>query len=306
MIRYDTMASYLGRAPRTDWIRDANSMCQRLDPRRPKTLSEWQLAEIHADPEIQKLASRKDELFRSIRDSHRFIYKAEGTEIHCEYQQARQAHHAAVQSRQRAALARVQKEYDAIAPLRDMQELVEGKEEPVERPGPTAEYLFPERGRLAEAFVNTKSFQADETAHRVRVIKDMITLCTRQSLVLRPRQRRPSPCSASDLSDEDAEEFAMEEDAEEQQLPIICEPTQCLECVSSSTLPVEERYKSYGSKDSLRRHYNRRHIFVPDRPCPHPACKQGSLTTRAHYMNHTATVHMIVMSEKTRWRVVQV
>jgi hypothetical protein len=44
----------------------------------------------------------------------------------------------------------------------------------------------------------------------------MITLYTRQSLVLRPRQRRPSPYSALDLSDEDTKEFAMEEDAEEQ------------------------------------------------------------------------------------------
>jgi hypothetical protein len=166
---------------------------------------------------------------------------------------------------------------------------------------------FPERGRLAEAFMNTKSFQDDETAHRVRVIKDMTILCTRQSLVLRPQQWRPSPCSASDLSEEKAgpQEFAMEEDAEEQQLPIVCEPTQCLECVSNSILPAEERFKSYGSKDSLRRHYDRRHydrrhIFVPNQPCPHPASKQAPLTTRAHYMNHTATAHLIVISEKTR------
>lgn len=56
----------------------------------------------------------------------------------------------------------------------------------------------------------------------------------------------------------------MQKVAGEQQPSIAYEPTQCIECVSNRTLPAEERYKSYGSKDSLQRHYDRRHIFVPN------------------------------------------
>jgi hypothetical protein len=142
-----------------------------------------------------------------------------------------------------------------------MQELVGGKEKPVERPQLASDLFFPERRRLAEAFVNTGSFRDNETAHQVGVVEDMISLCSRRSLVLRPRQRRPSPCSTPDTGDEKVEtqQTATQEDVEERQPSIVCEPTQCLECISNGTQPAEERFKSYGSKDSLRRHYDRRH-----------------------------------------------
>jgi hypothetical protein len=163
-------------------------------------------------------------------------------------------------------LAQVRKEYDTVAPLQDIreplqdiQEQLEGKETPVEWLELATKLSFPERRRLAEAFIDTCSFRNKETPHRIGVVEDMISLYSRQCLVLRPRQRRPSPYRTPDIGDEKAEteESATQGDTHEQLPSLLCQPTQFLECISNSTLPVEERYKSYKSRDSLRRHYDR-------------------------------------------------
>ena len=91
MIRYDTQAAYGGTAPRTELIQAANRMSRRIDPRRPKELTEAQSASIRQEEDIQELRGRRDELFQRIRHQFTFIYRAEGQAIYDQYEETKRA-----------------------------------------------------------------------------------------------------------------------------------------------------------------------------------------------------------------------
>ena len=72
-------------------IQAANRMSRRIDPRRPKELTEAQSASIRQEEEIQELRGRRDELFQRIRHQFTLIYRAEGQAIYDQYEEAKRA-----------------------------------------------------------------------------------------------------------------------------------------------------------------------------------------------------------------------
>jgi Protein of unknown function (DUF3435) len=107
IIRYDTIASFLGVKARINWIQNAHSIYRSLDPRRPKKLTTEHKAAIREQPEIQELRRQREMLLRRKYERHR---ESKLRDLQNEYS-------AAVRARERAALAQIRRDYDAIAPL---------------------------------------------------------------------------------------------------------------------------------------------------------------------------------------------
>ena len=160
MIRYDIQAAYGGTAPRTELIQAANRMSRRIDPRRPKELTEAQSASIRQKEEIQELRVRRDELFQRIRHQFTFIYRAEGQAIYDQYKKAKRAVDRKIKARERELIKQIQKEYDVVAPVQDMRaQLKEDAKSlsPILSTSGRIRYAFMERSRIAKAFFNPPS-----------------------------------------------------------------------------------------------------------------------------------------------------
>ncbi len=312
MIRYDTQAAYGGTAPRTELIQAANRMSRRIDPRRPKELTEAQSAGIRQEEEIQELRGRRDELFQRIRQQFIFIYRAEGQAIYDQYEEAKRAVDRKIKARERELINQIQKEYDAVAPVQDMRAQLVGDPESLSLILSTSgrvRYAFMERSRIAKVFFNPPSTRGAEgdVDWRVSIVDDMMSLCIRQKGVFRKARRiRRIQARGNDL-DDDAERplTAVKSDPGSDSLishlfPVRCKPYQCLYCLGDTNLPLEERLHNLGSKYSLQRHFDRRHPFRPREPYPfpHPECAAVTLDNVMHFKNHAATVHGVYMSDR--------
>ena len=290
-----------------------------MDPRRPKRLTARQKDAISSEAAIQTLRTRRDDLFRQVRAKFQFIYKAKGEPIHDAYQRARLDTHGAIRQRERAILREIQKEYDATAPLQDIQEQINGNAETVNARLVVGlvEYPFPERFRIAKAFLDSESRPADDSSARLALIEDLILLCRRQEIRLctRLRKTKAQPYEiAVDVDDPEPEPPQMQEEPtdagtdDKSLIPFKCQPYQCLICLGQARLSLGERLRNYGGKHggkySLKRHFHRFHeqFEFPTR-CPHPdpSCAKVVLATRTLFLNHAAVVHKIDMDEKT-WR----
>ena len=311
MIRYDTQASYRGTAPRTALIQAANRMSRRIDPRRPKELTEAQSASIRQEEEIQELRGRRDELFQRIRHQFTFVYRAEGQVIYAQYEEAKRAVDRKIKARERELIKQIQQEYDTIAPVQDMRAQLEGDVEllsPVICTSGRVRYAFMERSRIAKAFFDPLSTcgAEDDVDWRVSIIDDMVSLCIRQEGVFRKARRiRRIQARGGCLDDAERPLSAVKSDPKSDSsipyiFPVRCKPYQCLYCLGDIDLPLEERLHNLGSKYSLQRHFDRRHPFRPCEPCPfpHPKCAAVTLNSVMHFKNHAATIHGIYMSDK--------
>ena len=284
-----------------------------MDPRRPKRLTARQKDAISSEAAIQALRARQNELFRQIRAKFQFIYKAKGEPIHDAYQRARLDTYGAIRQRERAVLREIRKEYDATAPLQDIQEQINGNTEAVNArlAAGLVEYSFPERFRIAKAFLESESRPVDDSSARLALIEDLILLCRRQEIRLctRPRKAKTQPCEiAVDVDDPEPEPPQVKEeptDAGTDDKPLFpreCTEFQCLICLGRTRLPLSKRLQNFDGKFSLTRHFHRFHErFEPHKPCPHPdpACAKVVLPTKMLFLNHAAMVHGIDMSERT-------
>ncbi len=286
-------------------------MSRRIDPRRPKELTEAQSAGIRQEEEIQELRGRRDELFQRIRQQFTFVYRAEGQAIYDEYEEAKRAVDRKIKARERELMNQIQKEYDAVAPVRDMRAQLEGDAEslrPILSTSGRVRYAFMERSRIAKVFFDPPSTRDAEgdVGRRVSIVDDMVSLCIRQEGVFRKARRiRRIQARESDLDDAECPLNAVKSESESDSsipylFPVRCKPYQCLYCLGDTDLPLEERLHNLGSKYSLQRHFDRRHPFRPREPCPfpHPECAAVTLDSVMHFKNHAATVHGIYMSDK--------
>lgn len=318
MIRYDIQAAFRGTEPKTELIRAAGRMSRLMDTRRPKKLTDDQRNGILSEPALQQCRSNQERLFQSIRDEYKFVYKAKGEPIHDEYQRSRLDTYGAIRSRERAVLWEAQREYDATVPLQDMQEQINGNTESIDAKLATdvIQYSFPERFRIAKAFLDSKSGVDCKLAARVALVNDLTLLCSRHETRLRARRRKlPLPPRKVKTGTESVDSGSEVEigppaakrvhtgtDLEDRSIPVACERFQCLICLGRTRFSMLDRLHSYGSRDSLKRHFHRIHkTFECDSLCPHPNphCAKIVLTSGMHFLNHAATVHGIVMDAKT-------
>ncbi|KAL9127453.1 MAG: hypothetical protein Q9217_003670 [Psora testacea] len=310
MIRYDTQAICRGTRPRTQLIHSANRMSRLIDPRRPKDLTEEQSAQIRQEPEIQELRSRRDQLFRRVRDEFKFVYRAKGRPIHEQYVEAKRAVDRRIKERERELKKQIQRDYDATAPVQDILVQLGGDEEsvsPVLPPPAPARYAFEERARIAKAFFDPPSTTDAEgdLKWRIWIADDMVSLCSRQEGVFRTARRtrrmRPDNVEADPTLTTVKTEPESESDSPEFVPLLLCQPYQCLYCLGKASLPLDERLRNLSSKYSLERHFDRWHRpFRPGGPCPfpHPDCASITLDSVMLFKNHAARVHGIKMSDK--------
>jgi len=268
----------------------------------------------HVSAKIQALCYRRDQLYNRIRSSEfRFLYRAEGEPIHDEYQEAKRAVERLIKARERALKKQVQAEYDAIAPVNDIQAQLEGNAESVNRTVLTSgpiRYAFVERSRIAQAFFDPLSALGAEgdVGWRVSIVDDLVSLCTLQEGRFRKASRRRKTRVVESPPDDADVECTLNAVTSESKLksqvrqlfPLRCKPYQCLHCLGNRTLPLDERLHNLGSKFSLQRHFDRCHTFRPGEPCPcpHPECAAVTLNSMMHFKNHAAKVHGIYMSKK--------
>lgn len=317
MIRYHIQATYRGTKPRTELIQTANRMSRLIDPRRPKGPTEEQKASLRQEADIQTLCHHRDQLYHRIRTSgFKFLYRAKGQPIHDEYQEAKRAVERLIKARERAFKKQVQAEYDAIAPVNDIQAQLEGNAESIDQTvsasGPVR-YAFVERARVAQAFFDSPSaFNAEGDVYwRISIVDDLVSLCPLQKgrfrKASRKRRGRIVECDSEKIDAEcilNAVTSKSPESESEPQVrhlfPLKCKQYQCLHCLGNRTLSLEERLHNLGSKFSLRRHFNRCHTFRPDESCPflHVECAVITLDSMMHFKNHAAKIHGIYMSEK--------
>lgn len=83
---------------------------------------------------------------------------------------------------------------------------------------------------------------------------------------------------------------------QERERSLKCRAFQCLFCLMASDLPSADWEACLASKDSLRRHVNRRHLsyYRPDGEIPYPdhvACGGTILEAKMYFKNHAAGVH---------------
>jgi Protein of unknown function (DUF3435) len=309
MIRYDIQAAYRGTASQIEWIRVANRMSQLMDPRRPKKLSDEQKGAIRSEPEIRRLRSKKDGLFRRIREKYAFVYKAKDDSIYEEYQKAKLSTHDAIRSRERAVLAEVRKQYDQIAPLKDMHDQINGdaKDQSVLAKKDPIRYSLPERRRIAEEFIRSRSSMPD-ISRKISIVEDFISLCRRQERgVLKASRKRMRRLSDSEAAGRDTPPLShsVKTDSSESgandsvQFPSKCKPFQCLTCLGDRGKPLPDRVHNYRTKFSMQRHVTTSHKLRP-RVCPHPdpACAKVVIKSTTHYKHHVAAVHGIELGEK--------
>ena len=311
MIRYDTQAAYRGTVPRTDLIRAANRMGRLIDLRRPKGLTDKQKESLLQEAEIKELYYRRDQLYDSIRLEFKFLYRAEGEPIYNEYQKAKREVERVIKVRERALKKQIQAEYDAIAPVNDIQAQLKGTIESACGTFPILEliqYAFMERSRISKAFFDPPSTLSTDgnLDWRVSIVDDLVSLCALQEGRFRKARSKQRTQAINDYSEdydwENTSDFV--KSGSESHLPQVfsqrCKPYQCLHCISNRTLPSEERFHNLGSKFSLQRHFDRCHTFRPGQSCPfpHPECTTVILNSLMHFKNHAAKVHGIYMSEK--------
>lgn len=100
-----------------------------------------------------------------------------------------------IKAQERALKKQIQAEYDAIAPVKDIQAQLEGNTESVDQTvlalGPVR-YAFVERSRIAQTFFDPPSaFGAEgDVGWRVSIVNDLVSLCNLQEGRFRKASRR--------------------------------------------------------------------------------------------------------------------
>ena len=129
LLRYitqDTQAIYRGLEPQTAVMRAASGMTRPLDPRRPRHLTDIELAEVKRHPEVKLLLRVRKSLAKRIRAKYGIISRTKGTKIYDMYQQACRQHHSKKKAVRKALMAQVKVNYGKRQPLADIESQLNG------------------------------------------------------------------------------------------------------------------------------------------------------------------------------------
>ena len=321
IIQYDIQATYRDTDPKTKLIRAAGRINRLMNPRRPKKLTDEQKEKIKREPALGKSRFQCEKLFREIRNEFTFVYRAKGKPIHDHYQRARLDTYGAIKTREQAILTKIQARYNAIIPLQDMQEQINGNTKSIETQltRDVVKYDFAEKFRLAGIFLTSRSKKEYKITDQAIFVDDLARLCRRYETRVSTRKRKWSSSAKIKIEEtksketESKTEKALTPEPEEPRakrtracdspqtaIPVDCKPFQCLVCIGRTELSIENRLHNYGSKDSLKRHFHRTHPkFKNNSVCPHPRCLGVVLELKTDFLNHAALVHGIFMHERT-------
>jgi Protein of unknown function (DUF3435) len=300
MIRYNTQDAYWGRPPDNDSPKAASRIGRLRDPRRPRKLTEEQSQRVRREPRIVELCDVRDRLRAEIVSQYGVVKMAKGDSVYDDYQALGRTLNSTIRAEERALLGRIQEEYDATAPVNDIQKQLNGELSDDDDDDAASEFVsvhltFVERRRLADASLSDPSTFAAQKgfARHVDLSMDMIALCKRRER-RRPRAKRSRGRPSVEMTD-DQITLPNPEPEERYDVPLKCTRYQCLFCLASVDLHPEERELSYKSKFSLQRHTDRCHLnkFGRDEsiPCPDRACKRVALGGKMHFKSHAALVH---------------
>ena len=153
-----------------------------------------------------------------------------------------------------------------------MQEQTNGNTESIDAKLATdvIQYCFPERFRIAKAFLDSKNGVNCNLAARVAFVNDLNLLCSCHETRLQAR-RRKSPFPPGKVKNESVDSGS---EVEDRCVPVAYERFQCLICLGRTRLSMLDRLHIYGSRDSLKQHFHRTHtrpFSGLDMPSPQPA-----------------------------------
>ncbi|OXV10984.1 hypothetical protein Egran_01255 [Elaphomyces granulatus] len=121
MIRYNTQDAYWGRTPDNDSARTASRIGRLRDPKRPRKLTELQGRRARREPRVLKLCSTRGRIRTEIELKYCSVRMAEGEPIHVEYETLGRSIISTIRAEEHALLKRIQEEYDATAPVAEIQ-----------------------------------------------------------------------------------------------------------------------------------------------------------------------------------------
>jgi hypothetical protein len=300
IIRYFTQDQFWGRSSDHDSARTASQIGLFRDLDRPRKLSAEQAQQVRQDPEVRELAAVRDRLCAQIEEVFGVIQMAKGEPIYNDYQAVKASLAATIRKKERALLKQIQEEYDLNAPVLAIQQQLNGDQcdddddddDKENAPAQTTPIRIAERRYIAECAVRDPSVLHDQKgyAFHIEFSVALIALCKRRDR--RPVKTRCSPEPVPVKTSLDSPRLSQIEPEIKRDAPLKCQGWQCVFCLTSNDLPLEERECRYKRKYTLQKHVDRCRLkyYGPDDPIPCPddhACAglilNGKMELKAHF-----------------------
>ena len=315
MIQYDTQVAYRRTKSHMKSIQAVNRMSQLIDSRRFKRLTDEQRMSLRQKAEIKKLCHHRDQLYHCIRTSKfKFLYQAKEESIHDEYQKVKRVVNRLIKAWDWTLKKQVQAKYDVIASMNDIQAQLEENAKSIDQTVfifESIQYAFVKRACIAQIFFNSSSaFNVENNVSwRVSIVNDLMSLCSLQESRFRKVSwRRRIQVIKCDLKNVDVKyilnavtfKSAESESQISHLFSLRCKQYQCLHCLENRSLSLNERLHNLDSKFSLRRHFDRCHIFQSGKFCSFSRfeCAVVTLNSMMHFKNHAIKIHEIYMLKK--------
>ncbi|KAF1980648.1 hypothetical protein K402DRAFT_387753 [Aulographum hederae CBS 113979] len=278
-ITADTQAAYRGLASQPAVMRSATSIKRTLDPRRPIQLDTADKEEVAKHQEVRK-AWRA---WQAAKASDNNIQEAKR-----EYLRVRQRH---LREKKQEKRRNFNKEQPAL----DIQKQLKGL--PINIPSVVihiADHKLPQRQAVVEALLKSTCTSVETgISMRTRAISTIADLCNMRERWLPGRRAAPLQIETRKSSYNSGETSKPEEESD-QDLPLVCKPTQCLRCLGDWTMSKEDREYQFFSGYELERHRKMHDEgFVIGSSCPHPACaeEEFAFPSLKAYKAHAARYH---------------
>ena len=215
-----------------------------------------------------------------------------------------------IKARERAFKKQIQAEYNVIVSVKDIQTQFEENAESIDQIVSifgSIRYAFKKKIRIAQAFFDPPSeINAEGDVNwRISIMNDLVSLCSLQKSrfrkTSRQRKNRIIECDSDAKCIWNAvtfKSFDFESKFQIRQFfSLKCKQYQCFYCLENRILFLKKRFHNLDSKFSLRRHFDRCHIFWSNEFCPffHAECAVITLNSMMHFKNHAVKIHGIYM-----------
>lgn len=287
-IEYDTQAAYRKSDSTQRLIAAATRMSARIDPRRPKELTQEQSSSVYADPEIATLLARRNAIPHRISAADDQLRRNLSSVINSR-----------IRSCRKALLKEIQARYDYEAPIQDIDRQARGL--PAIRPlmETQSTYAFAERAYIAALLGGHEASTVGE-CQVFRVFDAMRALSD--------KHETPFPQRGADhKTKKHAKKSSFDPRLDDPTYVLTsssttrCPPLVCIFCFCNPCLSLRERTRVYAPKFNLQRHTDRcrlRWYKEEDSiPCPHPneSCVKLNLPNKRVFKNHAARVHKVFL-----------